>query len=116
MPPLVMTLVLGRLPENVPLPMRPLARMIVDGAQKGFVSPNLERLKTYWNEALTPTGWFAGPEMTAADIMMSFPLEAAASRSPFGEEQPNPGAFLARIHARPAYRRALERGGPYAYA
>jgi len=116
MPPLVMKLVLGRLPERVPLPMRPLARMIVEGAQKGFVSPNLERLKSYWNEALAPTGWFAGPEMTAADIVMSFPLEAAASRSPFGEERPNPGAFLTRIHARPAYRRALERGGPYAYA
>ena len=116
MPPLVMALVLGKLPERVPFPLRPLARMIVAGAQKGFVAPNLERLKTYWNDALAPTGWFAGPEMTAADIMMSFPLEAAASRSPFGAGRPNPAAFLARIHARPAYRRALERGGPYAYA
>ena len=116
MPPLVMSLVLGKLPERVPLPLRPLARMIVGGAQKGFLAPNLERLKTYWNESLAGTGWFAGSGMTAADIMMSFPLEAAASRSPFGEARPNPGAFLARIHARPAYQRALERGGPYAYA
>ena len=54
--------------------------------------------------------------MTAADILMSFPLEAAASRSPFGEARPNPGAFLARIHARPAYARALQAGGPYSGA
>ena len=116
MPPLVMTLVLGALPRKVPALLRPLARMITQGAQKGFVDPNLERLKDYWNEALARTGWFAGPEMTAADVMMSFPLEAAAGRSPFGPGRPNPGAFLARIQARPAYRRALERGGPYAYA
>jgi glutathione S-transferase len=116
MPPLVMTLVLGALPGKVPALIRPLARMITGGAQKGFVAPNLERLKSYWDEALTATGWFAGPEMTAADIMMSFPLEAAASRSPFGAGRPNPGAFLRRIHERPAYRRALERGGAYAFA
>ena len=116
MPPLVMTLLLGRLPDSLPPPAQPMAREMMGGVQKGFLAPNLERLKTYWNEALAPTGWFAGPEMTAADIMMSFPLEAASSRSPFGEGQPNPGAFLARIHARPAYRRAVERGGAYAYA
>lgn len=116
MPPLVMTLMLGALPGKVPALLRPLARMIAQGAQKGFVAPNLERLKDYWNEALGATGWFAGPEMTAADIMMSFPLEAAAGRSPFGPGRPNPAAFLARVQARPAYRRALERGGPYAYA
>jgi glutathione S-transferase len=116
MPPLVMTLVLGSIPAKVPALIRPVARKITEGAQKGFVSPNLERLKAYWNEALSDTGWFAGPDITAADIMMSFPLEAATARSPFSPTQPNPGAFLARIHARPAYRRALERGGPYAYA
>ena len=116
MPPLVMTLLFGKLPERVPFLLRPLARRIMDGAQKGFVAPNLERLKGHWNDSLAATGWFAGPEMTAADIMMSFPLEAAASRSPFGAGRPHPGAFLERIHARPAYRRALERGGPYAYA
>ncbi|TPG56964.1 glutathione S-transferase [Roseomonas nepalensis] len=116
MPPLVMSLVLGRLPAGLPPAAQPMARGMVEGLQAGFLAPNLERLKTYWHEALAATGWFAGPEMTAADIMMSFPLEAAASRSPFGEARPNPGAFLARVHTRPAYQRALERGGPYAYA
>ena len=117
MPPLVMKLVFGRLPDRVPLPFRFLARRIMAAAQSGFVDPNLERLKDYWNDALAESGWFAGPAMTAADIMMSFPLEAAASRSPFGPGRPHPTAFLARIQSRPAYRRALERGGgPYAYA
>ena len=47
--------------------------------------------------------------------MMSFPLEAAASRLRF-DPYPRCRQFLERIHARPAYGRALERGGPYAYA
>ena len=116
MPPLVMPLLFCGLAKRVPGPMQTAAQGMSESLQKGVVDPNLERLKDYWNEALAETGWFAGPEMTAADVMMSFPLEAAAGRSPFGPGRPNPGAFLARIHARPAYRRALERGGPYAYA
>ncbi|MEG2962054.1 MAG: glutathione binding-like protein, partial [Janthinobacterium sp.] len=60
--------------------------------------------------------WFAGNEFTAADIQMSFPLEAAAMRGGLDERQPKLTAFLQRIHARPAYQRALERGGPYDFA
>ena len=60
--------------------------------------------------------WFAGEEFSAADIMMSFPLEAAGARAQAFEGRPKMKAFVERIHARPAYRRALERGGPYAYA
>jgi glutathione S-transferase len=116
MPPLVMALIFGRAPERAPALLRPLLRPIFARLNAVAVAPNLERLKTYWNDALAGTGWFAGPELTAADIMMSFPLEAAASRSPFGPDRPHPTAFLERIHARPAYRRALARGGPYAYA
>ena len=112
MPPLVMTLQLNRAAERV----LPEAGAALAKIRDGFVTPGLERMKQYWNDALAETGWFAGPEMTAADIMMSFPIEAAAHRAPFGEAQPNPTRFLERIHALPAYRRALERGGPYAYA
>ncbi len=59
---------------------------------------------------------FAGPEFTAADIQMSYPLEAAASRSPIIGKLPKVKAFIDRIHARPAYKRAIERGGEYALA
>jgi len=60
--------------------------------------------------------WFAGDEFSAADVMMSFPLEAARSRAGLDQRFPNILAWLAKIHARPAYQRALEVGGPYAYA
>ena len=60
--------------------------------------------------------WFAGDAFSAADVMMSFPLEAARKRAGLDERCPNILAWLARIHARPAYRRALRSGGPYAYA
>jgi len=60
--------------------------------------------------------WFAGEEFTAADVMMSFPLEAARQRAGLGPAHPNIMDWLERIHARPAYAEALRRGGPYAYA
>ena len=64
---------------------------------------------------LTAHAWFAGEEFTAADVQMSFPLEAAAARAGLDAGRPKLWAFLERIHAREAYKRALERGGPYAY-
>lgn len=64
---------------------------------------------------LNNSEWFAGPAFTAADIQMSFAVEAAAQRAGLDATRPKLMAFLKRIHARPAYRRALERGGPYAF-
>ena len=60
--------------------------------------------------------WFAGDEFTAADVMMSFPLEASRQRAGLGPAHPNILDWLERIHARPAYAEALRKGGPYAYA
>jgi glutathione S-transferase len=68
----------------------------------------------YWETELAKSQWFAGNEITAADIQMSFPLEAAAARAGLEDGHPKAMAFLERIHARPAYNRALEKGGPYA--
>ena len=65
---------------------------------------------------LTRSLWFAGEEFSAADIQMSFPLEAAAGRAGLDASRPKLMAFLERIHARPAYVKALERGGPYSMA
>ncbi|HEU4498955.1 MAG TPA: glutathione S-transferase [Sphingomicrobium sp.] len=65
---------------------------------------------------LADRDWFAGAEMTAADVMMSFPLEAARDRAGLNASRPRLIAWLERIHARPAYQAALARGGPYAYA
>jgi glutathione S-transferase len=116
MPPLLLKLVFGSLPTRVPGLVRPLIRQVAAKAQSSFIDPQLKLHKDYWEAELGKAEWFAGPDFTAADVMMSFPVEAAASRAPFGAEHPRLSAFLETIHARPAYRRALERGGPYAYA
>jgi glutathione S-transferase len=68
----------------------------------------------FWESELSKSEWFAGDAFTAADIQMSFPLEAASARGGLGHDHPKAMAFLKRIHARPAYQRALEKGGPYA--
>jgi glutathione S-transferase len=114
MPPLVMKLVFSRLPGRTPAILRPLMRQMMAGAQRGYVDPQLKAHADYWETELSRHQWFAGDEFTAADIQMSFPLEAAAARGRGTAGRPKVQAFLDRIHARPAYRRALERGGPYA--
>jgi glutathione S-transferase len=115
MPPLVMKLVFSRLPGGLPKLLRPLVRPVFAKLDTVFLEPQLQRHADYWEQALAETGWFAGPEITAADIMMSFPLETARGRVGF-DARPNCRAFLDRIHARPAYQKALEVGGAYAYA
>ena len=115
MTPLLLKLVFTALPTRAPALLRGLVKAIANGAQTGFIDPQLKTHIDYWDAELAATGWFAGPEFTATDIAMSFPLEAGASRAG-AASRPNVRAFLARIHARPAYQAALQRGGPYDYA
>ena len=103
MPPLLVKLVLSRVP------------LFGKTAQKR-IQPMIDNHLDYLERELAGRDWFVGDGLTAADVMMSFPLEAARSRGGLGDTRPNLIAWLARIHARPAYQRALERGGPYAYA
>jgi len=114
MSPLLMKLVFQRMPQGpVPALLRPLVRIIAARAQTTFVDPQIALHMQYCEGELGKASWFAGEDFTAADIQMSFPLEAAASRFGLDERYPKLQAFLERIHARPAYQRALERGGPY---
>ena len=117
MPPLLMKLVFDRV-KTAPMPFfaRPIARAIADKVLAGFVMPNVERQLAFMESELQTRPWFAGRAFTAADVMMSFPLEAAAQRAGLDARYPKLQDWLARIHARPAYRRALERGGPYSFA
>ena len=115
MTPLLLKLVFTALPDRAPGLMKGLVRSIARRAQAGFVDPQVKAHVDYWEAELGKSEWFAGGQMTAADIMMSFPLEAGAARAGAGD-RPRVKAFLAKIHARPAYQRALQRGGPYAYA
>jgi glutathione S-transferase len=114
MPPLLLKLVFSRI-ETAPMPFfaRPIARKIARTGQKTFIDPQIRLHLDYLESQLSPQGWFAGDEFTAADIQMSFPLEAAAARSGLEGSHPRLAAFLQRIHARPAYQRALDRGGAY---
>jgi glutathione S-transferase len=115
MTPLLLKLVFTALPARAPGLLKGLVKAIASKAQTGFVDPQLKTHIDYWDAELGKDAWFAGPDFTAADIMMSFPLEAGAARAGAGS-RPRVKAFLDRIHARPAYRKALERGGPYDYA
>ncbi len=114
MPLLVMKLILGHVPGRAPALVRPIARGIVGAIHKGYLGPNLKLNQDFIESELGKQAWFAGAEFSAADVQMSFPLEAAAVRGGAMTQYPRSAAFLERIHARPAYRRALERGGPYA--
>ena len=114
MPPLLLSLIFSRLPQGpMPFIVRPVVRGIAATVMRKFVTPQL-RLHFDWIEQeLGRSEWFAGDAFTAADVQMSFPLEAAAARGVLGGGHPRARAWLERILARPAYRRALEQGGPY---
>jgi glutathione S-transferase len=103
MPPLFTRLVLSRVP------------LLGKAAQKKF-QPMIDVHLAYCEAELADRPWFAGEDFTAADVMMSFPLEAARSRAGLGDGHPRLIDWLERIHARPAYGRALGKGGPYAFA
>ena len=103
MPPLFTKLVLSRVP------------LLGTLAQKRF-QPMIDVHLDYVESELANRPWFASDQLTAADVMMSFPLEAARARAGLGASRPATIAWLDKVHARPAYQRALERGGPYAYA
>jgi len=113
MPYLLMLLVFRRLPKQpMPVFVRPVATSIAEGVQEKYLDPQLNQHFDYLEAELSRSTWFAGEDFSAADIQISFPLEAAAARGSLGE-RPKLAAFLERIHARPAYQKALEQGGPY---
>lgn len=103
MPPLFTKLVLSRVP------------FLGKVAQKKF-QPMIDVHLDYVEAEVAQRPWFAGKDFTAADVMMSFPLEAAVARASATEGRPHIAAWLKNIHARPAYQTALKAGGPYAYA
>jgi glutathione S-transferase len=115
MPPLLLKLVFGRL-GSPPMPalLRPLAGAIAKGVQQRYIDPQIKLHLDFMEGELRQSIWFAGTEFTAADIQMSFPIEAASARGGLDAQRPKLMSYLERIHARPAYLRALEQGGPYA--
>ena len=114
MPLMILSLIMNRI-ETAPMPffIKPVARGIVAKVRSGYLDQNIKRNLVYMETVLGNSLWFCGEEMTAADIQMSFALEAAEVRTNLSEEFPNSAAFLKRMRALPAYQAALEKGGPY---
>ena len=114
MPPLLMKLIFDKIEStDMPFFAKPIAKAIADKAKSRFIMPNITSHLDFMEGELGKSEWFAGDAFTGADIQMSFPVEAARARGGLDASRPKLMAFLERIHARPAYQRALERGGPY---
>ena len=117
MPPLLLKLVFSKLRQPpVPFFIRPISGKIADQVDSAFTNPQIETHFSYVDEYLGEHPWFAGDEISAADIQMSFPLEAAMSAGTIKRaDYPNIAVFVNKFQSRPAYVRALEAGGDYAY-
>jgi glutathione S-transferase len=116
MPPLIMKLVFDRV-KNAPAPffVRPVARAIASRVQRDFVGPQIERHLSFMESELAKSTWFAGGEFTAADIQMMHPVASARARAGLSvTTHPRMSAWLERVQARPAYARAIQKGGPFA--
>jgi glutathione S-transferase len=114
MPPLLLKLVFDRIAKaKMPFFARPVARAIASKAKDSFILPQIRLHLDFMEAELARSAWFAGENFSAADVQMSFPVEAARARAGLDASRPRLMDYLARIHARPAYQRALERGGPY---
>jgi len=118
MPLMVMKLVLSAIPKGpMPFFIRPVAKGITQGVNRAFLGPQSSTHLNFLEGELSQRRWFAGDEFSAADIQMSFPLEAATVRSSLSRAtHPKIFDWIERIHDRPAYKRALERGGEFKLA
>jgi glutathione S-transferase len=112
MPLLLLKLVFNKVKTDAPFLVRPIARSIANTVSSRFIDPNLSTHLAFLGDHLGKHTWFAGDELTAADVQMSYPIEGAVARAG-GGISPKLTEWLARIQARPAYRRAIERGGEY---
>jgi glutathione S-transferase len=113
-PLMLLSLVMGRI-EKAPLPFfaKPIAKGIAGKVRGGYLDPNVTRNLEFMEWTLSKSKWFCGDRFTAADVQMSFALEAAEVRTDLSSSYPNLAAFLEAIRARPAYKAALDKGGHY---
>ena len=114
MSPLLLKLVFDKM-ETSPMPffVKPIAKAIAGQVKSSFIMPQLDVHLDYLEAELGKAEWFVGDEFTAADVQLSFPIEAAAARGGLTASRPRLMRYLDRIHARPAYQRAIARGGEY---
>ena len=112
--PLLLKLVFDKV-ESSPMPFfaKPIAKAIAQKVKKTYIYPQIASHLAFLEGSIGKTTWFAGKDFSAADIQVSFVLEAAAARGGLDDKYPHLDNFLKRIHARSAYKRAIERGGEY---
>ena len=116
MPPLLLKLVFDKIRKGPgPFFIKPILRKIADEVDNAFINQQITTHFGYVDRHLAEHEWFAGNEISAADIQMSFPLEAALSQGTISEAYPAITSYVERFQARDAYREALRRGGDYAY-
>lgn len=112
MPILLLMLVFQKIETKTPILIRPVAKLISASVRKLLITPQYKNHLDFLEKELSQHEWFAGNEFSAADIQMSFPLEAAQSRGGL-TNRPKLAAFLNKIHSRPAYIEAIKRGGEF---
>lgn len=111
MPLLVMGLFFNRMETVPPFFIRPIIKTVTGRIRDMYLTPSTSNIMDFIEAELGKSPWFTGARLTAADIMMSFPLEAAMVRAATGKSYRNIAAWLEKIHDRPAYKRAVEKGG-----
>lgn len=117
MPPLLLRLVFEKVKTSpMPFLIKPVAKGIADKTNGRFIGPMINTHLDFVENHLSNRTWFLGDQFSAADIQMSFPLEAALARGIIGSNRPHIAAWVKRAHARPAYQKALEKGGEYDFA
>jgi glutathione S-transferase len=111
---MLLSLIIGRI-ESAPMPFfaKPVAKGIAAKVRNGYLDANVKRNVDFMESSLNSSLWFCGDELTAADIQMSYAVDAAEARTDLDDDYPNLVAFLQRMRARPAYQAALAKGGPY---
>ena len=114
-PLMLLSLVFSRLPRQLPFPLRPVARLISHGLEMQFLRPQLATHLDFLEAELAGRPWFAGQDFTGADAIMSFPLQAMLATGRL-EHHPRLRDWVQRLEARPAWGRAIERGGPLTFS
>lgn len=114
-PLMIVSLIMSRIETaKAPFFVKPIAKGIVAKVRDGYLGQNIKRNLDFMESTLAASTWFTGESMSAADIQMSFAVEAASVRTDLSVNYPRLSAYLETIHALPTYQAALEKGGPYA--
>jgi len=102
--------------KSKPFFVKYIAKAIMKKVIVGYVGPNITANLALIESHLTDNEWFAGDQLSGADIQMSFPLEVWVAKKTVGQDYPKIIAYVKRFQARSAYQKALKSGGTYDYA